>query len=181
MLTQLQLTIAVIASEGGNGGLLDVNPGLMIWTVVTFIALLLILRKVAWKPILTALDKRENDIKVALEQAEKAKEEAKQVLEANQANLAKAEEESKKIIEQSRTYAENLKEQMINDSREQAKKIVDEASSEIQRKKDAAFDELKGQIAEIAVGAAEKIIRESLDSQKSKQVIDKYLNEVTKN
>jgi len=179
MLTQI--TLAVIASEGGNGGLLDVNPGLMVWTVVTFIVLLFVLKKVAWKPILTALDKRENDIKESLAQAEKSNEEAKQILEQNQANLAKAEEESKKIIEQSRTYAESLKEQMISDSKEQAKKIVDEASSEIQRKKDAAFEDLKGQIAEIAVGAAEKIIRESLDSQKSKQVIDKYLNDVSKN
>lgn len=179
MLTQI--TLAVIASEGGNGGLLDVNPGLMIWTVITFIILVLILKKVAWKPILTALDKRENDIKESLAQAEKAKDEARKILEENQSNLAKAEEESKKIIEQSRAYAESLKEQMIKDSKDQAKKIVDEASSEIQRKKDAAFEELKGQIAEIAVNAAEKIIRDSLDAQKSKQVIDKYLNEVAKN
>jgi len=176
-----EITLAVIASEGGNGGLLDVNPGLMIWTVVTFIVLLLILKKVAWKPILTALDKRENDIKEALVQAEKAKEDAKIILEENQANLARAEEESKKIIEQSRNYAESLKEQMIKESKEQAKRIVDDASFEIQRKQDAAFEELKGQIAEIAVNAAEKIIRESLDAQKSKQVIDKYLNEVAKN
>ena len=176
-----EITVAVIASEGGNGGLLDVNPGLMIWTVVTFIVLLLILKKVAWKPILTALDKRENDIKEALVQAEKAKEDAKIILEENQANLARAEEESKKIIEQSRNYAESLKEQMIKESKEQAKRIVDDASFEIQRKQDAAFEELKGQIAEIAVNAAEKIIRESLDAQKSKQVIDKYLNEVAKN
>lgn len=175
------LTLAVIASEGSSGGLMDVNPGLMIWTVVTFVVLLLILRKVAWKPILTALDKRENDIRDALEQAEKAKEEAKKVLEANQSNLAKAEDESKKIIEQSRAYAENLKEQMMAESKEQAKKIVDDASSEIQRKKDAAFEELKNQVAEIAISAAEKIIKESLDKQKSKQVIDNYLNEVAKN
>jgi len=179
MLTEI--TLAVIASEGGKGGLLDVNPGLMIWTVITFLVLLFILKKVAWKPILTALDKRENDIKESLVQAEKAKEEAKQLLEANQANLAKAEEDSRKIIEQSRTYAESLKEQMIRDSKEQAKKIVDEASNEIQRRKDAAFEELRGQIAEIAVTGAEKIIKESLDAQKSKQVIDKYLNEVNKN
>jgi F-type H+-transporting ATPase subunit b len=179
MLTQI--TLAVIASEGGNGGLLDVNPGLMIWTVITFIILLLILKRVAWKPILTALDKRESDIREALAQAEKAKDDAKQILEQNQANLAKAEEESKKIIDQSRTYAESLKEQLIKDSKEQAKKIVDDASLEIQRKQDAAFEELKSQIAEIAVNAAEKLIRESLDAQKSKQVIDKYLNDVTKN
>jgi F-type H+-transporting ATPase subunit b len=70
---------------------------------------------------------------------------------------------------------------MITESKEQAKKIVDDASSEIQRRQDAAFEELKGQIAEIAVNAAEKIIRESLDAQKSKQVVDRYLNEVNKN
>jgi F-type H+-transporting ATPase subunit b len=179
MLTQI--TLAVIASEGGNGGLLDVNPGLMIWTVITFIILLLILKKVAWKPILSALDKRENDIKESLLQAEKARDEAKKILEENQANLAKAEEESKKIIEQSRAYADTLKEQLIKDSKEQAKKIVDDASSEIQRRKDAAFEELKAQVAEIAVNAAEKIIRGSLDAKKSKQVIDKYLNDVAKN
>ena len=176
-----EITLAVIASEGGNGGLLDVNPGLMIWTVVTFILLLLILKKVAWKPILSALDKRENDIKEALVQAEKAKEEAKKILEENQANLAKAEEESKKIIEQSRAYAESLKEQLVSESKTQAKKIVEDASSEIQRRKDAAFKELKDQIAEISVKAAEKIIRESLDAQKGKQVVDKYLNEIAKN
>ena len=179
MLTEI--TLAVIASEGGKGGLLDVNPGLMIWTVITFIVLLLILKKVAWKPILTALDKRESNIKEALQQAEKAKDEAKKILEENQANLAKAEEESKKIIEHSRSYAESLKEQMIKESKEQAKKIVEAASSEIQSKKDAAFEELKAQIAEIAVNAAEIIIKESLDAQKSKQVVDKYLNEVAKN
>jgi F-type H+-transporting ATPase subunit b len=173
--------IAVLGLETGGGGLMDVNPGLMIWTVVTFVVLLLILKKVAWKPILAALDKRENDIKDSLAQAEKAKDDAKKILEENQANLAKAEEESKKIIEQSRTYAESLKEQLMRESKEQAKKIVDEASVEIQMKKDAAFEELKGQIAEIAIGAAEKIIRDSLDAQKSKKVIDKYLNEVTKN
>ncbi len=173
--------VAVLVSESGGGGLMDVNPGLMIWTVVTFIVLLLLLKKVAWKPIITALDKRENDIKQALEQAEKAKDEAKKILDENQANLAKAGEESKKIIEQSRTYAESLKEQMIKESKAQAKKIVDDAALEIQRKKDAAFEELKVQVAEIAVSAAEKIIKESLDPQKTKRVVDKYLSEVKKN
>jgi F-type H+-transporting ATPase subunit b len=176
-----EITLAVIASEGGNGGLLDVSPGLMIWTVITFIILLLILKKVAWKPILSALDKRESEIKDALTQAEKAKEEAKKILEENQANLAKAEEESKKIIDQSRAYAESLKEKLITESKVQAKKIVDEASLEIQRRKDAAFKELKNQIAEISIKAAEKIIRESLDAQKGKQVVNKYLNEIAKN
>ena len=176
-----ELLIAVIASEGGVGGLLDVNPGLMIWTVVTFVLLLLILKKVAWKPILEALDKREKEIKDSLEQAENAKEEARKILEENQANLARAEEESKKIIEQSRTYADSLKEKLMKESKEQAKRLIEGAGEELQRKKDAAFEELKEQIAELAVTAAERIMKENIDANKNKELVNKYLGEITKN
>ena len=176
------ITLGVLAAGSGGGGtLLDVNPGLIIWTVITFVLLLLILKKVAWKPILTALDQRENAIKESLEKAEKAKDEAKKILEENSANLAKAEEESRKIIEQSRLFAEKLKEQMLHDSKEQAKKILDDATAEIDRKKDAAFDELKTQIAEIAVNAAEKILKTNLDAEKNKKLADSYISEITKN
>lgn len=173
--------IAVLAAEGGGGGLLDVNPGLMIWTVITFIILLIVLKKVAWKPILTALDRREQDIRDSLEKAEKASENAQKVLEENKATLAKAEEESKKIIEQSRAYAENLKDQLLKQSKEQARKIIEDSGQEIKRQKDAAFEELKQQIAEIAISAAEKIIKETVDAEKNKKIVSKYLDEVAKN
>ncbi|MCJ7554746.1 MAG: F0F1 ATP synthase subunit B, partial [Ignavibacteriaceae bacterium] len=75
----------VIAAEGGSGGLLSVNTGLAFWTTLTFLILLFILGKFAWKPILTALKQREDAIKDSLEQAEKAKDEAKKILEENQA------------------------------------------------------------------------------------------------
>lgn len=175
------ILIGVIASTGGGGSLLDVNPGLIVWTIVTFIILLIILKKVAWKPILTALENREKEIADSLNKAEKAKEDAQKILEENKASLAKAEEESKKIIDQSRIYAKNLKEQMMKDSKEQAQKIIEDAAAEIERKKDAAFDELKNQIAEISVTAAEKIIKENLDANKNKKIVDKYLAEISKN
>ena len=172
-------TLAVLASEGGS--LVDVNPGLIIWTVVTFVLLLFVLKKIAWKPILTALDKREDAIKESLEKAEKAKEEAQKVLKQNEAAIVKAEEESKKIIEQSRTFAEKLKDQIIKESKEQARKIVEDASLEIERKKEAAFDELKDQVAGIAVLAAGKILGEKLDEEMHKKIVNKYINEIRKN
>lgn len=177
----IALTLAVIASGEGGGTLLDVNPGLIVWTIVTFLILIFLLKKVAWKPILSALDQREKDIKNSLEQAEKARDDAKKILDENKANLAKAEEESKKIIDQSRAYAENLKDQMMKESKEQAKKIIDDAGEEIQRRKDAAFDELKEQVAEIAIDAAEKIMKENLDAEKNKQIVNRYLSETMKN
>ncbi len=175
------ILLGVLASEGGGGSLLDVNPGLIIWTILTFLLLLIILKKVAWKPILSALDQREKDIKDSLEKAEKAKEDAQKILDENQATLAKAEEESKKIIEQSRSYAENLKEQMLKESKEQAKKLVEDAAEEIDRRKDSAFEELKDQVAKIVVNAAEKIMKQNLDADKNKHIVDSYLKDVMKN
>lgn len=175
------ILLGVLASGSGGGSLLDVNPGLIIWTIVTFLILVFILKKVAWKPILSALDQREKDIKDSLEKAEKAKEDAQRILDENQATLAKAEEESKKIIEQSRSYAENLKEQMLKESKEQAKKIVEDAAEEIDRRKDSAFEELKDQVAKIAVNAAEKIMKQNLDADKNKHIVDSYLKDVMKN
>ncbi len=161
--------------------LIEVNPGLMIWVVVTFIVLLFILKKVAWKPILNALENREAVIRESLEKAEKANEEAQKVLEENQANLQKAEEESKKIINQSRDYAEKLKEQLLQDGKEQAKKIIDDATAEIERKKEAAFEELKTQAAELAIQAAEKIMNANLNKETQKKIADKFIGEITKN
>ena len=173
------LTIAILVEEKID--LLEVNPGLIFWVILTFIVLLWVLKKVAWKPILSALDQREAAIKESLEKAEKAKEEAQKVLDENQANISRAEEESKKIIDQGRAYAEKLKDQMIQDSKEQARKIVDDASAEIERKKEEAFNELKNQIAEIAVNAAEKILKENLDKDSNKKIVDKYISDISRN
>ena len=179
MITGFSLSVLALAEE--NGSLIDVNPGLIFWTVVTFVVLLVILKKVAWKPILAALDQREAAIKESLEKAEKAREEAQKVLDKNQANIAQAEEESKKIIGQSRAYAEKLKEQMVRDSKELAKKIVDDATAEIERKKEAAFIDLKNQVAEIAINAAEKILKERLDKDSNKKIVDKYISDISRN
>ena len=175
-----EIFIAVLASEGG-GSLIDVNPGLIFWTWVTFIALMIVLYKVAWKPILASLKQREDGIKDSLNKAEEAKLDAEKILKENQASLAKAEEESKKVIEQSRLFAENLKEQMIKDSKVQAKKLIEEAAAEIDRKKNAAFDELKNQIADISIQAAEKILKQNLDADKNKIIVDKYISDISKN
>ena len=180
MLTGLNLSILTFASEGG-GSLVDVNPGVVFWTVVTFVILLLILKKLAWKPILTALDQRENSIRESMEKAEQAKEESEKILQANKEKLAQADEESKKIVNKSREYADGLKEQMLKESKEQAQKIINDATQEIDRQKEAAFEELKSQVAEIAVEAAEKILKENLNKETQKKIADNYINEITKN
>ena len=181
MLATSVLAVLAFSSEGGGGSLVDINPGLIVWTAVTFLLLLFILKKVAWKPILSALDQRENAIRESLEKAEKAKDEAQRILNENQTNLSKAEEESKKIIEQGRIYAEKLKDQMLKDSKEQSQKLLGEAAAEIERKKEAAFGELKSQIADLVIQTTEKVLGETVDKNIHKKIADKYINEITKN
>ena len=180
MITGLNLLIFAFSSEGG-GSIIDVNPGVIFWTVVTFVVLMLILKKVAWKPILTALDLRESSIRESLEKAERAKEEAEKILLENKERLAKADEESKILVNKSREYAESLKEQMLKESKEQAQKIVNDATLEIERQRETAFEELKSQVAEIAVQAAEKILKENLNKETQKRIADNYIKEITKN
>ena len=173
-------SIVLLFSGDGGGSLLDVNPGLIFWTVVTFVILLLILKKMAWKPILNSLSERENFIKDSVEKAETAKKEAEEILEENKKNLAKAEEEAQKVIAQGREYAENLKAQIVAESKLEAKKMLDDASVEIERKNMEAFNNLKGEIATIAVEAAEKIIRSNLDKDKQEKIVNDFIDDLSK-
>ncbi|MEN8192395.1 MAG: F0F1 ATP synthase subunit B [Bacteroidota bacterium] len=176
------LNLAFLAFSGGpQGGLLDVNPGLIVWVTLTFIVLLFVLKKLAWSPILNSLNEREEFIKNSLENAEKAQQEAEKLLQENKANLAKAEEEAQKVIAEGREYSEKIKNQMLEESKNEASKMIKEATSEIERKNQEAFNNLKDQVAEIAIEAAEKIIRSSLDKEKQKEIIDNYLKDLNKN
>lgn len=176
------LSLARASSEGGeSGSLLSPNPGLIFWTVITFVLLIIILKKVAWKPILKALDEREAAIKESMEKAEKAKEEAQKILEENKQSNKKYVEEAQKMLAESRADAEKIKEQIIDQSKAEAEKIKADAFAEIARKKDEVFDELKGQIADIAVQAAEKIINENLNKDVQSKIVNKFIEELPKN
>lgn len=176
-------TIAMLAfSEGSKAGNpLAINPGVIVWTTVTFLLLLFVLKKSAWKPILSSLSQREKLIRDSLEEAEKARQETEKMIAENKVSMAKAEGEAQKIIAQGREYAENLKAQILEASKIEAKKLLDDAKAEIQRKNQEAFLQLKEQVADIAVDAAEKIIKENLDREKQIKLVNKHLNELSKN
>ncbi len=163
------------------GSPLDINPGVIFWTTITFILLIFLLYKVAWKPILSALDTREQMIKDSLEKAAKAKEDAEKMIADNQLNIAQAEEEARKIIAQGREYSEKLKEQILSESKAEAKKIVDAASVEINRKNKEAMNNLKDQVADIAIKTAEKLILDNLDKDKQDKIISKYIGDISQN
>ncbi len=161
--------------------MLNPNPGLIIWTIVTFVLLLLILRKVAWKPLLEILFKREESVKSALDKAEKAQSDAERIFRENQKALERASVEGQKILNESRIFAEKLKDDIIDKANQQSRKMLDAAKEEIVRDTEAAMFQLRSEIATIAIGAAGKIIDETLDENKHRRLVDSYMKELPRN
>ena len=161
--------------------MLDINPGLILWTIITFFLLLAVLSKFAWKPLVNALQAREKSIRDALEKADAARRDSERMLEENRAAMAKANEESARILKEGRELAEQLKSEIVAKAHEGAKAVMDQAKEDIQREKEAALLQLKNEVADLAVNAAEKIIDESLDDAKRKKLVDKTLQSLPKN
>ena len=161
--------------------MLEINPGLIIWTIVTFACLYFVLAKFAWKPMLKALNQREEKIHGALQEAERARAETAEMLKQNEKNLARAEEEYQKMIREGKALAEKLKEDIVTKAKQQAQQELKLASEEIQRNVDAAKLQLRAEIADLAIKATEKILEETLDEKKQKQLIDSVMNQLPKN
>src|SRR5438445_13667247 len=115
--------------------LLNIEPGLIIWTVITFIVLLIVLRKVAWGPILTALEQREHTIRNSLEEAQRARQEAEQHLVQHQQMLTDANREVIRLLEQGREEAERLRVSMTEQARAAAQRLTKSARREIERER----------------------------------------------
>jgi F-type H+-transporting ATPase subunit b len=152
----------------------EINPGLIVWTIITFLVLLSVMTKFAWKPILKMLEERESKIRIALEEADRARTE-------NEKNLARAEEEYKKMIQEGKALAEKLKEDIVSKARQQAQQELKLAMEEIKRNVDAAKLQLRAEVADLAIKATEKILEETLDEKRQKQLIDSVMNKLPKN
>lgn len=156
--------------------------GLIIWMTLAFAILLWILAKFAWKPIMKGLKEREVSIDEALNAANKAREEMKELKFSNEQLLKEAKEERDGILKDAR----NVRETIIEDSKikanEEANRIIESAKESIQYEKMAAITEMKNELAILSIEIAEKILREELsDKDKHKKLIERLINEVGEN
>lgn len=158
--------------------MLEVHGGLIIWTIITFIAVLAILSKVAWKPLVGALTKREEDIRTAIHQAEHAQAEAMKLLEENKRQLAQAEAHAQQVMKEGREMGEKLKAEIVEKAHSSANQMLEQAKEEIRREKDAALTQLRGEVADLAVTAAGKIIDATLDVNKHRSLVDTVIKEI---
>jgi len=155
--------------------LVQPDPGLIIWTIITFLLLLFILKKAAWKPLLSALQKREDTIANSIQKAEQAKVDAEKLLKEHSERLAQAEAEAQRIINEGRQLAEKIKENITTEAKAISDKIIKESKEEIEKSRQAAIESLKKDISQIAILAASKIISENLDEKVDKKLVDKMI------
>lgn len=158
----------------------DFSFGLFFWQIILFVLLLFLLAKFAWKPILTALNDREEGIKNALDAADKARQEMVDLQSSNENILKEARAEREALLKDARTIKDKMISEAKEDATAQANKIIEQAKSSIESEKQAALTELRNQVAELSVGIAEKVIKEEL-TNKDKQIalIDKMLENAT--
>ena len=158
-----------------------VSPGigLLFWMTIAFAVLLFILGKYAWKPVMKAISDREDRIDSALHEADKAREEMKQLKSGHEELLKRAKEERNEILREARILKETIIEEARQKAAEEANRIVENAKENIQFEKMAALTDLKNQLAQLSIQIAERLIREELSkSEKQKDLMNKLIDEV---
>ena len=156
--------------------------GLIFWTSITFLVLLFILKKFAWKPILGAVNEREKGIKDALASAVEARKEMENLQADNERILKEARAEREAMLKDAR----ELKNKMIDDAKKDAKieanKLITQAQAAIEAEKKAAIADLKSQVAQISISIAEKVVREELsNTEKQEKLVESMLDNATLN
>ena len=154
--------------------------GLFFWQLVLFIGLVLLLKKFAWKPILDAVNDREEGIKNALDEAENARKEMQNLQADNERILNEARAERDEMLKEARQFKESIITEAKEEATNQANKVIEQAQATIQSEKNAAIADIKNQVAEISVGIAEKVMRAELtDKDKQVKLVEDMLKEVT--
>ncbi len=156
--------------------------GLLFWTFIVFIILVIILRRVAWRPIIDGLKIREESIQNSLDEAKKAREEISSLKADNEKLLAEARKEREKIITEARTVANQLKEEARAEASKQKEGMIEEAKAEINTAKQAALADVKNQVAALSIEIAEKLLKKNLaDDNSQKELVDGLVKDLNLN
>ncbi len=160
--------------------MLEINPGMMIWTWITFFVLLIVLYKTALKPLLSSITNREDSIRNDIDEAKKARDEAEELLVKHKKMIAEADKEGQRVLNEAQELGKKSREEIVEKAREEATLVVEKAKIEIEKQRDDAIKELKSEVVDLAIGAAEKILAQAIDKDVNKKVVDDYISSMPK-
>ncbi len=158
--------------------LVQPDPGLFIWTIITFLVLLFLLAKFAWKPLLAMLEKREETIRKSLDDAEKARQELERLQQESEAIIAKARNEARKIVSEGKVIANRLRDETLEQTKGKADAMLKNAEKQIQREKEKAIKEIKVEMVDLSLQIAGKLIGKNLSKDENLALIRDSLKSV---
>ena len=165
----------VLQHEPAARGPLAVEPGLMIWTVVVFVILLLILKKFAWPAVLGAVEARERALEEQLAEAERNRREAAELLAQHQKLLAEGRAQAQTLLAEARTAAEKERALGLEKARHEQEELLERARRDIIAEREKAVVELRREAVDLSLAAAGKLIGERLNSENDRRIVQEYL------
>lgn len=167
-------------AEAGNTNLLDPKVGLMFWTLIIFVILLVVLSKFAFKPLLAAVEAREAALEQSIQQAQRDREEAAKLLEQQRAALAEARAESAKALADARALGEKARAESIERAKAEAADLLDRTRREIGAEKERAIADLRREAIDLALAGAGKVIGQRLDGAADRAMVESFLASMAK-
>ena len=158
--------------------LVQPDPGLFIWTIVTFLVLLALLAKFAWRPLLEALDTRQESIRKSLDDAQRARHELEQIHLESKRILGTARTEAEAIVAATRADAERLREELKQKARAEATNLVKSAERQIEMETARALQQIRQEAVDLSVAIASKLIRKNITKEDNERLIDETIGQL---
>jgi F-type H+-transporting ATPase subunit b len=172
---------AVPAPVLAAGGLTDINPGLTLWTGITFLVLLVVLGKFAWGPIVKMLAERERTIRDAIDSAKKERAEAERMLAEQKESLVRAQREAAEIAKRNAQEVEKLRQELTDRARKEADELIATARRQVAEEIAKAKGELKAQVVDLAIDAAARLVKANLDEKAQRALVEEYIAQLPAN
>ncbi len=158
--------------------LIQVTPGLMIWTIVCFLVVLFVLKRYAFGPIQQMIDQRRERIEQAINEADQAREEARNLLEEHRKLIGQAKSESEEILAEARRVADAQRERVREETEEDRQRRLEETRRQIEQATTQALGQIRDEVGRLSLIAAEKITKKSLSDADQQRLIDEALAEI---
>jgi F-type H+-transporting ATPase subunit b len=173
----LGATPAFAAAEESSP--LDVNVGLMIWTLIIFVSVLVALRRFAWPNILGAVERREAHIRELLDATRREREEAAAMLEENRRILDETRARVQEAMNETRTTGERMRAEMMAETRREQDAMLERARRDIAAERQAALDAVRREAVDVSMAAAERLVRRNLDGEDNRRLVREFLGQMS--
>jgi F-type H+-transporting ATPase subunit b len=158
--------------------LIEVRPGLMIWTIICFLVVLFVLKRYAFGPIQQMIDTRRERIQQAIAEADNARDEARKLLEEHRKLIGQAKSQSEEILSEARRLADAQRDRVKQETEEDRQRRLEETRRQIEQATAQALGEIRDEVGKLSLLAAEKITRKSLTGADQQRLIDEALAEI---